>query len=406
MHSFLYALYLIVVPVVVMRLERHWRWIERISPMTVLYIIGLLVANLTRFSATESVGSVTDLFNAIAVPTAIPLLLMSCNLRGWSIGKAAKVFFCGLTSVVACCVIGYFIFHDPDNPTRFAQVSAVTTGLYTGGIPNVGAISQAVGISNELYLYITSYDLIVTGLYLVFVIFAGKAVFRRLLPPQNTTTQQPNALTAQPINVSTDNQINTSTFQHFNISTVLKELWLPFLLTAAIVGISVAVATVLSNNGERNMTLLILTLTTLAIGASLLPPIQRQNKQAESEGRQPYSFECGLYCVYLFCFAIANSCDVRQMDLSGSLEVLYFLGFVIFGSLTLQVLLAKLMKIDGDSVLVSSISLINSPPFVPMVAALLGNKDIIVLGITVGLLGYMLGNYMGIGIFHLLTSLG
>ena len=64
------------------------------------------------------------------------------------------------------------------------------------------------------------------------------------------------------------------------------------------------------------------------------------------------------------------------------------------------------MKIDGDSVLVSSISLINSPPFVPMVAALLGNKDIIVLGITVGLLGYMLGNYMGIGIFHLLTSLG
>ena len=153
------------------------------------------------------------------------------------------------------------------------------------------------------------------------------------------------------------------------------------------------------------MTLLILTLTTLAIGASLLPPLQRLNKQAESEGRQPLSFECGLYCVYLFCFAIANSCDVREMDLSGSLEVLYFLGFVIFGSLTLQVLLAKLLKIDGDSVLVSSISLINSPPFVPMVAALLGNKDIIALGITVGLLGYMLGNYMGIGIFHLLTTL-
>ena len=26
--------------------------------------------------------------------------------------------------------------------------------------------------------------------------------------------------------------------------------------------------------------------------------------------------------------------------------------------------------------------------------------------ITVGLLGYMLGNYMGIGIFHLLTTIG
>lgn len=396
MHSLLYAIYLIVVPIIVMRLGRHWRWIERISPMTVLYIIGLLVANFTHFSSAETVGSVTDLFNAIAVPTAIPLMLMSCNLKGWSVGKAAKVFFCGLLSVVVCCIVGYFIFHDPEHPGRFAQVSAVTTGLYTGGIPNVGAISQAVGLSNELYLYITSYDLIVTGLYLVFVIFAGKAVFRRLLPPDNHDfiKHQEEETPSHPFNI-----------QHSKFK-IFQEFWLPFLLTLAIVVVSVGVATLCASGGERNMTVLILTLTTLSIAASLLPAIRRRNKTADSEGRQPLSFECGLYCVYLFCFAIANSCDVRQMDLSGSLDILYYLGFVIFGSLALQVLLAKMMKIDGDSVLVSSISLINSPPFVPMVAALLGNKNIIVLGITVGLLGYMLGNYIGIGVYLLLTALG
>lgn len=401
MHATLYALYLVVVPVIVMRMGRHWRWIEHISPMTVLYIIGLIVANFTHFSAAEQVGVVTDLFNTIAVPTAIPLMLMSCNLKGWSVGKAAKVFFCGLLSVVACCVIGFFLFHSPDNPNRFAQVSAVTTGLYTGGIPNVGAISQAVGLSNELYLYITSYDLIATGLYLVFVIFAGKAVFRRLLPLQETDTSLEKTKTAK---LSNDPS-NIPTIPHHNIKTIANELWLPFLLTGVIVVVSVVVATLCPPSGERNMTVLILTLTTLSIAASLLPFLRRQNQQAESEGRQPLSFECGLYCVYLFCFAIANSCDVRQMDLSGSLDILYYLGFVIFGSLALQVLLAKLMKIDGDSVLVSSISLINSPPFVPMVAALLGNKNIIVLGITVGLLGYMLGNYIGIGVYLLLSVL-
>ena len=396
MHSLLYAIYLIVVPIVVMRMGRHWRWIERISPMTVLYIIGLLVANFTHFSATDRVGGITDLFNAISVPTAIPLMLMSCNLKGWSIGQAVKVFLCGLVSVLVCCLAGFFIFHDPENPHRFAQVCAVTTGLYTGGIPNVGAITQAVGLDNETYLYITSYDLIVTGLYLVFVIFAGKAVFRRLLPPSTTAKNE----------IPKDNT-PTQPFSTLNSQfSILKELWLPFLLTAIIVSIAVVVATFCSSVGERNMTVLILTLTTLSIAASLLPAIRRRNVTADREGRQPLSFECGLYCVYLFCFAIANSCDVRQMDLSGSLNILYFLGFVIFGSLTLQVLLAKLMKIDGDSVLVSSISLINSPPFVPMVAALLGNKEIIVLGITVGLLGYMLGNYMGIGIFHLLSAIG
>lgn len=396
LHTILYTLYLIAVPLIVMLLSRRWHWIERISPMTVLYIIGLLVANLTHFSTAEWVGSITDLFSSVAVPTAIPLMLMSCNLHGWSIGKAAKVFFTGLFSVLVCCIIGYIIFHNPDNPSRFAQVSAVTAGLYTGGIPNIGAISQAVGLSGELYLYITSYDLIVTGLYLIFVIFAGKAVFRKLLP-----THQP----AQEL--QTYNQQHTQTSpSSLSVSSVVKELWLPFLLTVLIAAVAVGVALLYSCDKELNMTILILTLTTLSIAATMLPAIRKRNATADSEGRQPLSFECGLYCVYLFCFAIANSCDIRQMDITGSLEILYYLGFVIFGSLTLQIILAKLMKIDGDSVLVSSISLINSPPFVPMVAALLGNKDIIVLGITVGLLGYMLGNYLGIGIFHLLSIIG
>ena len=30
-----------------MLLARRWRWIDKVSPMAILYIIGLLVANLT-----------------------------------------------------------------------------------------------------------------------------------------------------------------------------------------------------------------------------------------------------------------------------------------------------------------------------------------------------------------------
>ena len=71
----------------------------------------------------------------------------------------------------------------------------------------------------------------------------------------------------------------------------------------------------------------------------------------------------------------------------------------------MQILFARLLHIDGDSVMVCSVALINSPPFVPLAAALLGNRDIVILGISVGLLGYMLGNYLGIGIYHLLLAI-
>lgn len=52
--------------------------------------------------------------------------------------------------------------------------------------------------------------------------------------------------------------------------------------------------------------------------------------------------------------------------------------------------------------MVSSVALINSPPFVPMVAGVLGNKNVVITGIAVGLLGYALGNYLGIGLWWLL----
>lgn len=368
-----------------MKLSVRYRWIERVSPMTVLYGIGLLVANVLP----EGYGvdtKVNNLVSNVAVPLAIPLMLMGCRLAGWHVGKAAKVFATGLTAVLVATVSGYFIFRNSyGDGLGFAQVCAVATGIYTGGIPNMGAIKQAVAMPDETYLYITSYDLIVTGLYLVFIIFLGKTVFRKLLPAKNDDNIQNS--NGHDIEKSAE-RINP--FDHEHRRTSL----LAILLTLLIAAISYAASLIASSDGSPNMTVLILLLTTLAIGASFLPPMRKQEQ----------SFDIGLYFVYVFCLAVATACDVRQMDLVGSLPILYYLGYIIAASLMVQVVLSRMMKIDGDTVMVSSVALINSPPFVPMAAALLGNKEVVITGITIGLLGYMVGNYIGILIFNLLAT--
>jgi uncharacterized membrane protein len=389
MNTIVTILYLLGVPLLVMQFAKRWRWIDRVSPMTVLYLIGLATANLIPASGGMfNIDADTNtLFGNIAVPLAIPLMLMGCDTKGWQVGKAAKVFITGLTSVLIVTVIGFFIFqpadHTPESYRDFAQVCAVATGIYTGGIPNMGAIKQAVGMPHETYLYVTSYDLIVTGIYLVFIILFGKTVFRKLLPSRAS---------GEPLQgvESGEEKVKPFDRNHYKVSL------LAIAITLVIAAISYAVALLASSDGTPNMTVLILLLTTLAIAASFLPPMKRQQ----------HSFDLGLYCVYVFCLSIATACNVREMDIAGSLPILYYLGFIIFGSLVLQVLMARMLKIDGDSVMVSSVALINSPPFVPLAAALLGNKNIVVLGITVGLLGYMLGNYLGIGLYHLLMAIG
>lgn len=376
--------YLLGLPLVIMLLAKRWSWIDKVSPMTILYIIGLLVGNFIPLS--KETLDLNSTIGNIAVPVAIPLMLMACNLKKWSTKKAVKAFLCGLVSVLIVSFAGFFLFHQNNDTKEFAQVCAVAAGIYTGGIPNASPIAKGVGMSEELYLYVSSYDLIVTGLYLIFVIFFGKTFFRKILPAPKVE----DVLSSE----KADN-IENQDSKPPKKASVKQILWV-LGITLAIVGIAYFVSTLVSSDGSVNMTVLILTLTTLSIGASFLKPIQEQEQ----------SFDMGLYCVYVFCLSIATACNVSQMDLLGSLSILGYLFFVIFGSIVLQLLFARLLKIDGDTVMVSSVALINSPPFVPMAAALLGNKEVLMIGISIGLLGYMLGNYLGIGLFQLLMLLG
>lgn len=385
----LYLVYLLAVPALVMLLARRWTWIDKVSPMAVLYVAGLLVANLTDWIHQPGLLEANNLVGNICIPLSIPLMLISCSLTNWRAGNAAKACITGFCSVLIVSVAGYFLFRHSNDPQQFAQISAVAIGIYTGGIPNMGAIARGVGMDNTTYLYITSYDLIVTGLYLMFVICFGKPLFRRLLPSRST----PENSTLDPDRLS---PANNSQPPLRSSSTVIV-----IALALAIAVASYLLSTLFPDNLSTPM--LILLLTTLSIAASFIPLVSRVNNHANQRGSQPVAFTVGLYFVYLFCFSIANACDIRQLDLTGSLNILWYILFIIFGSLILQILFARIIHLDGDTTLVTSVTLINSPPFVPLVAALLGNRELIVTGITIGLIGYLVGNYLGLGLFFLLA---
>lgn len=385
MATLLTVLYLLIVPWAVIRLEQRWKWIEKISPITILYTIGLAVSNVGLLSSQGY--SICSSLSSLAVPLAIPLMLMGCSIDKGQLGKALRVFLSGLLAVMIVVVAGFYLFKNSGSLTyqENAQICAVATGIYTGGIPNIGAVAQGVSLPNHLYLLVTSCDLIITGIYLIFIIFFGRQVFRTLLPyraKNEGEVTETSAVTPTP-------RIRPFDRQHYKGSLLLLGA------TVVIAALSYGVTLLPSKGAETNMTLLILVLTTLALGASFIKPIQKQQQ----------SFDMGLYCVYVFCLAIASQVRLGDLQLAENISILYYITFVIFGSLLLQILFARMLKIDGDSVLVCSIALINSPPFVPMVAAILNNRRIVVLGISIGLLGYMIGNYLGIGIYHLLMAL-
>ena len=88
-----------------------------------------------------------------------------------------------------------------------------------------------------------------------------------------------------------------------------------------------------------------------------------------------------------------------------SLFVLMFQAVIIFGSLFITVFAARPLRIDADTAVITSNTLINSPVCVPMIAATMKNRDVVVVGITNGLAGYAVGNYLGYLIYQLLQTM-
>ena len=77
----------------------------------------------------------------------------------------------------------------------------------------------------------------------------------------------------------------------------------------------------------------------------------------------------------------------------------------VFLSLTVHAVACRLMRVDADSMMISSVAFINSPPFVPMASAAMQNKRALVTGLGVGIIGYAVGNHFGVLMAELLERL-
>jgi uncharacterized membrane protein len=167
-----------------------------------------------------------------------------------------------------------------------------------------------------------------------------------------------------------------------------------FGLALAIFGVSAGAAMLV--NESYFMVVVILMLSTLGITASFWAPVRRLEK----------SFDAGMYLVYIFCVVVASMANLGNLDFKGGLYLLLYVFFVIFVSLIIQALLSKLMRIDADTMVMSSVAFINSPPMVPMMAAAMKNRDVIITGLGIGIVGYAVGNYFGFLFFELFKWIG
>jgi uncharacterized membrane protein len=405
-------------PLVILFLCYKYPFINKLGPVILAYLFGLILGNsgilpsmgsyLNDFLITNPKAGINDIelllgqklltendllafriyklkdtLTSITILLAIPLMLFSANIRDWGqlAGKTFVSMIIGLFSVVTMIVLGFFIFRE-SGINDLWKLSGLLVGVYTGGTPNLASLKLMLDVDAETYILTHTYDLIVGVFYLSFLLTIGKKIFLRFLP-------------AFPASLIENKIIETDQKESFWIpfhakyfKPLLKSFGVALVILLLAGGLAILVPESLL------MVVIILTITTLAILASLIPAINRIR----------FTFESGMYLILIFSLVVASMADVRNFaGLTPGL--LGYISLAVFGSLGLHFLLSKLFKVDAHTTMITSVAFICSPPFVPVIAGALGNKQIVVSGISVGIIGYALGNYLGFLIANLLRMM-
>jgi uncharacterized membrane protein len=103
-----------------------------------------------------------------------------------------------------------------------------------------------------------------------------------------------------------------------------------------------------------------------------------------------------MYLIIAFSLVVSSMANLSNMFQIEFLQLFLYVFYVVFGSIAIHVGLAHFFKVDADTTIISITALTYSPPFVPAVAGALKNKDVIISGLTIGILGYAFGTYLGI----------
>lgn len=367
-------------PAIILWLCHRYSVVNKIGPVILAYFFGILLGNSGYLP--EGFEGLQDTLSGVTVALALPLLLFSLDVRSWvhSAGKAILSMLGATALVVMVAGLGsWFIRSGVDNAWQFGGMAI---GLYTGGTPNLAAIKTALNVDSTQFIMMHTYDAVNGIIYLLFVMSVGQKVFNRVLPKFKSLGIQ-----GESANQEEDIHSYVGIFQSKIIWGLIRGLGISILILGASFGFSMVIPE------EYSTASIMLMITSLGIASSFVNKIRRI----------PMTFQFGMYIILVFSLIVGSMANLEQL-VNINWSMMFFVNFVVFGTMLLHAAFCKLMKIDTDTFLITSVAAVCSPPFVPVVAKALNNKEIILSGLTTGIIGYAIGNYLGIAFAYVFKA--
>jgi uncharacterized membrane protein len=352
-------------------------WSERtklgqwLSGVVLTILAGTALAN---FRIVPFASPFHDMVWVYAVSLAIPLLLFHADIRKLisEAGMMIAAFAIAVAGTVAGVLAGFYLIDLGPDANR---IVATLGASWIGGSMNFAAVSQALGLNENGSLIATmaATDAVVMVVFMAAILLmAGSRALLRFIPSK--------------IIEAGDDGIS-----HKEEAKPVLDMGALAMLLFLAAGCAFGGRLIGEALGMPGYSVLFITLLALAL-ANLFP-----GYLAKLRG----GFDLGMFFMYVFFGVIGAGADVVLM-VQTAMPIFFFV--VVMATVHLLVVLAgaKIFRIDLAEALIASNAVAVGPATAAAMAASMRWRLLVTPGILLGVFGYAVANFIGVGLAGLL----
>ena len=282
----LFSLVFLLVPALLIALSLRHKLLDKLGLVLLCFACGIALNALLDLNTTatqmgfSSLSALQTQVTEIAIALALPLLVFSVDLRlaMRSAGLCAKSMLLALLSVTLVSFILTLVFAGKIE--QLWQVAGLAVGAYTGGGPNMAAIHSALEGDSSVFITMTSYDILLSAIYLLFAISIAKPIFKHWLPSYKPIEAEHPELALKDGQTEKHNENQNTHFDHLAQEGAEAYLSLTkkrgvfaatkaFMVSVLVVALALFCATLLPATLQSTATIILI--TSFGLAASLVP---------------------------------------------------------------------------------------------------------------------------------------
>ena len=377
-------------------LEQKYAWAAKISGAILALILAISFTNLNIIPTNSPLYD--DVVWGFAVPLAIPLLLLQCNIKKiWKeTGRLLIIFLIGAVGSCIGAFIGYFLLKN--NISELNGLAAMMTGSYIGGGINFTALADAFSVSGTMISATTVADNLVTATSM-FLLLSIPAVgfFRKHFKHPHIDE----------VESSTDGaSAEIAAAAYWSKKEIsLKDIAINFAYASIVVTISRLIAEALGNlipTGNIMLNICNTFLGSQYIWITTISIIVSMAFEKQIEGISGYN-EIGTYLIYLFFFVIGVPASIPMIITNAPLLFVFTL-IIALTNMIFCFVFGKLLKFNLEDIVLASNANIGGPTTAVAMAISKGWTKLIGPIMLIGTLGYVIVTYFGIIVGGLLGA--